>query len=237
MHYSVIKELIPTNEAYKNMIKNIASSTKNKSKWFGKKWNVLGDSITYGYGTTKTYHDYIKEKLGIGVVNNYGISGTTIAYVDNPLCTQNNDIMCERYTRMTDDADVITVFGGVNDQGWRVPIGTMTDRTRDTFYGACHLLFKGLQEKYWDKPIGAITQLPRTNTTEFDEMLSQKEYVKAYKEVCAYYSIPCLDLLSDSGFKINNENFKTKYVPDGLHPNEEGHKLIVDRIIDFLEKL
>ena len=45
--------------------------------------------------------------------------------------------------------DTVFVFGGTNDYGHGdAPIGGFTDRTPDTFYGACHYLFSGLIKKY-----------------------------------------------------------------------------------------
>ena len=47
------------------------------------------------------------------------------------------------------DADGVVVFGGTDDFGHGdAPIGTPSDRTYDTFYGACHVLFSKLIEKY-----------------------------------------------------------------------------------------
>ena len=47
-------------------------------------------------------------------------------------------------------AALVVVFGGVNDFGGsNAPLGKMSDREPDTFYGACHSLFLKLLKK-WD---------------------------------------------------------------------------------------
>lgn len=237
--YHVIKKAIPNNIAYENMIKEITSNAiTNNSKWNSKIWNCLGDSITYGYGSSETYHKIIGEEKGFSLVRNYGISGSTIAYVDNELAINppNGSPMCNRFNEMDDNADLISVMALTNDAGWRVPLGTMEDRTDRTFYGACHILFRGLNDKYWDKTIFAMTSTPR-DSDALDNTLMMLPYVEAFKEVCQYYSIPCLDLFSISGFKVNNENFKAKYMPDGLHPNAEGYKLLANIIGNFIDQL
>lgn len=43
------------------------------------------------------------------------------------------------------------------------PLGTMNDRTPDTFYGALHTLYTVLLEKYTEIPIIVITPLHRIN--------------------------------------------------------------------------
>ena len=45
------------------------SSSVANSEWSGKVASFLGDSITYGANTTKTYHQYLKELIGFSVCN------------------------------------------------------------------------------------------------------------------------------------------------------------------------
>jgi lysophospholipase L1-like esterase len=57
------------------------------------------------------------------------------------------------------------------------------------------------------------------------------------KEVLEFYSIPTLDLWACSGIQPKVDVLKEKYCPDGLHPNDAGHKLIADRLAGFLKTL
>jgi lysophospholipase L1-like esterase len=198
------------------------------SKWKGKKWNALGDSITFGAGATKPYHSFSGEDLGVSLVRNYGISGSTITKKDVDDTTQS---MALRYTSMDNDADLITVLAGVNDVA-AVPLGTMSDRTVDTYYGACHVLFSGLLNKYPTKTIGALTQLQRQ-----DGYSLQKPYLEAYKEVCEFYGIPCLDLFGGSGIYPNTQLGRDTYIPDGWHPNGAGHRVMANKITAFLNSI
>ena len=62
---------------------------------------------------------------------------------------------CRRYKTMDPDADIIVVFGGTNDFGHGdAPLGEMSDRTVDTFYGALHTLYTSLITRYPEAPIG-----------------------------------------------------------------------------------
>jgi len=194
-------------------------------KYFGKIMNVLGDSITGNpIYTTKFYHDYLKEMFGLSLVRNYGIGGSTVA----KLADDTNNSMALRYTEMDNDADIILVFGGTNDSYEnRIPIGTMADRTVETYYGAWHVLLSGLIEKYPEKTIVAITPLQR-DTAEI------VNYIQPVKDVAAYYSIPCLDLYNGGGLYAGSETIRNKYMPDGLHPNAEGHRIIADKMAGFL---
>ena len=118
----------------------------------GKKINFLGDSITEGVGATDPeamYVNIVKHDAELAEARNYGISGTRIARQSN----DEGSAYCDRYKKMDDDADVVVVFGGTNDFGHGdAPLGTMADRTPDTFYGALHCLYTALTEKYPDVP-------------------------------------------------------------------------------------
>jgi len=150
---------------------------------------------------------------------------------------------------MDDDADVVVVFGGTNDFGHGdAEIGTFADRTPETFYGACHYLFNGLMEKYPSSVIVILTPLHRSNEDcprgDNDQRKLQnveygtlKKYVDIVKEVAEYYSLAVCDLYAMSGLTPKVEILKQKYMPDGLHPNDAGHKVLEARIANFLESL
>ena len=202
--------------------------------WNGKTWNVLGDSITFGAKTKLTYHAYLKEKLNIAKVNNYGISGSTIA-------VNSNTAMCIRYANMDDNADIISVAGGVNDHGINTPLGDISSTDNKTFYGALKILCEGLLTKYPLKTIFFITPMHYTNYFKGDTTnnlgLPLADYVNAIIEVCRMYSIPVLDNYSNIGIYPKNSTHYSTYTADGLHPNEEGHKKIANEILKFSFRL
>lgn len=215
----------------------------------GLKINFLGDSITAGCGTSsedKIFMNVLKEECGLAEARNYGIGGTRFALQKGTEKRPKDDWVdvnsfCERYEKMDDDADVVVVFGGTNDYGHGdAPIGGFSDRTADTFYGACHVLFSGLIKKYLGKPIIIMTPLHRTGeyintgSGQKEPTLPLKGYVEIIREVAQYYSLPVLDLYKESGLQPEVEEIRANYVPDGLHPNDEGHKIIEKKLKAYL---
>ena len=218
----------------------IIMDLKNKTILF------LGDSITEGHGTTDTskrFTDLVSARLGAKFVN-YGIGGTRYArqHNYNPDVQADKDF-CMRAPEMQQEADCIVVFGGTNDYDHGdAPFGCFTDRTPMTFYGALHTVYTTLIEKYAGVPIIVITPLHRTN--EDNGIVSRaygykplKDYVNAIREVAEYYSLPVLDFYANSGMQPNVEIIKQKYVPDGLHPNDAGHEIMANMIVNFLKAL
>ena len=208
------------------------------------KANFLGDSITEGHGTsdlaTKPFHQLIAKKYGMAAARNYGIGGTRLAKQVKPSVNARWDLdFCSRFSEMDDDAQLVVVFGGTNDFGHGdAPIGEFTDRTPDTFYGACHTLMSGLLNKYPDARIVFMTPLHRISEDTHDvKGYVLKQYVEMIKEVAEYYSIPVLDLWSVSGLQPRVDVIKEKYVPDGLHPNDLGHERMADVIGSYLASI
>ncbi len=209
----------------------------------GMKINFLGDSITEGHGVScieNVYWNVIKREYGLKEARGYGIGGTRIS--KNTLPSENpiwdRDFL-GRYEAMDDDADAVVIFGGTNDYGHGdAKIGEFADRTPYTFYGACHLLFEGIINKYPDATIIVMTPLHRDFEDEEREGYAPLvTYVNVIKEVAEYYSIPVLDLWSVSGMQPAVQVLKDRYMPDGLHPNDAGQRLIASRLAGFIETL
>lgn len=191
----------------------------------------------------------MKEKAGLAEVRNYGISGTRYAIQKGTKSRPKDDYVdinsfSERFNRMEDDADIVVVFGGTNDYGHGdAPLGIFSDRTPETFYGACHYLYSGLVNKYLGKTIVIMTPLHRCNElSEFGEGKEEaygslKKYVEIIREVAEYYSLPVLDLYANSGLQPEVSGIKSAYIPDGLHPNDFGHKILAYKLQNFLQDL
>ena len=214
----------------------------------GLKINFLGDSITEGVGVSDVDHTYwsILGRESGATVRGYGVSGTRFAKQIKPSDEPRYDLnFIMRAQEMDDDADVVVVFGGTNDFGHGdAPIGDPTDRTADTFWGACHTLFSDLINKYPAATIVVMTPLHRSNEDNVrgdgfkaEDVAPLVTYVNIIKEVAAYYSLPLLDLWSVSGIQPRVDILKEKYCPDGLHPNDAGHVLIANRLMGFLKGL
>ena len=217
----------------------------------GLKINFLGDSITEGHGVSSvenTYWNLLKKNEGLCEARGYGIGGTRFAKKKVPSVKERWDLdFIQRYPDMDDDADAVVIFGGTNDFGHGdAPLGEMSDRTPYTFYGACHTLFEGIINKYPEATVVVMTPLHRIqeDNPRGDGLKQDGEglaplysYVEIIKEVAEYYSLPVIDLWAISGIQPKVDVIKTKYCPDGLHPNDAGHVLMAERIGNFLERL
>lgn len=219
----------------------------------GLKINFLGDSITQGVGASSdetVYHQVLKKNVHLREAKNYGISGTRFALQKGTPERPKDDYVdvnsfSERFHLMDDDADIVVVFGGTNDYGHGdAPLGGFSDRTPDTFYGACHYLFSGLVKKYLGKPIVIMTPLHRSNETrntgdgnKAHGYGTLKEYVNIIREVAEYYALPVLDLYAVSMIQPEIEEVKEAYIPDGLHPNDNGNAVIAQLLERFLTAL
>ncbi len=218
----------------------------------GLKINFLGDSITQGAGASceqTIYHSVLKKEADLAVARNYGIGGTRLALQKGTTARPNDDYVdinsfCERFEQMDDDADVVVVFGGTNDYGHGdAGIGSFSDRTPETFYGACHYLFSGLIKKYIGKTIVIMTPLHRIGETKIPKEKEPgdfgilKDYVNIIREVAEYYSLPVLDLFATSGLQPEIKEIQENYIPDGLHPNDNGNAVIAHKLKKFLEQL
>ena len=206
----------------------------------GLKANFLGDSITEGCGTESEqaiYWNVLKQEAGLAEARGYGIGGTRISRQVIPSAEVRWDMdFLSRVETMDADADLVVFFGGTNDfEHGNAPLGTMSDRTPYTFYGACHLLMRSLIEHYPKATIVGMTPLHR----EIEENGGRRliDFVHAEKEVAEYYSIPMLDLYAVSGIQPQVPIIKEMYCPDGLHPNDAGHYRIYSRLRGFLEQL
>jgi lysophospholipase L1-like esterase len=229
-----IKQLLATDGSY------VTSLNMQMNPFYGLKWNVLGDSVTEGtYIDDQTgvanisYHEALARQYGIKITN-YGIGGTTITKSKD----NSGNGFVERYAGMSDNADIVTVFGGINDYAWSggTPVGTFGSTDTNTMYGAMDALCKGLIQKYPTKKLGFI--LPY-GFNEYKGSGTWKPYEDAMIMVLEYYAIPYLNLRKDSLLNANIDFINTTYFKnaDKTHPNTKGSAIIARKIFEFLKTL
>ena len=199
--------------------------------------NCLGDSITSDYSDdNSSWVEMLHRALPVKKINTYGIAGTTVA--DDGI---RNDCFAKRFLDMDKTADVIIVFGGINDFNRSILLGDISSSRITEFYGALKVVCRGLIEMYPEADIFFITPMhafgfkdyPHWNTkNEAGKIL--KDYRNAIIDVCEYYNIPVLDLYSVSGITPDVPENKEIMLPDGLHPSKNGRIKIARKIINFL---
>lgn len=207
-------------------LKNIVSG----SKWAGKRFGFLGDSLMAGYGNPNNYSFVIKlaELLGLESYDLNAISGSTVSNVsttESATCMG----MAERYVQLS-ECDAYMIFGGTNDYGMRpCPIGEKTDDCLTTFYGALNILLKGMMEKFPGKPIYFLTPLHRQkDKVELGEDTLPNKYghnLNDYREAiidrCLNYGVKYIDCFQFK-FNPNIEAVKALYFQDAAHLNVLG---------------
>lgn len=211
--------------------------------------NFLGDSITEGAGVenieANRFDNVIKRKCGLKRVNNYGVGGSRIAYQRHPSDKARYDMdFCGRCFDMDKNADIIVVFGGVNDYlHGDAPIGNFGDKTRETFAGSVDYLMEKIRELYPDATYVFFTpahcfcddgfsQIPDKPEVREEHYLS--EYSELIKKTAPLHGFHVFDLSEELKIDPKNEEDRVKYAPDGLHFNDEGHKILADVMIDCL---
>lgn len=212
---------------------------QNTSKWYGKNWLCIGDSISTDNQNLATvgYAKLISEELCM-TLTNVALCGKTMSYFYNLIDDYPNDY------------DLITVMLGTNNQGYNCAIGEINDDfykqgtfdSNKSFIAQAQLMYEKLRTKYPKSVIMFLTPIKRTATDQGtnNEMgycinaygLTTEAYRDAIKKVCDWYSIPCVDLYNsiDPRTHINRATYFMNEL-DGIHPNNLGHALFVAPIV------
>lgn len=214
----------------------------------GKSICFLGDSITEGHSVedipNNRFDNVLKRLCGLKAVYNYGVGGTRIAHQFQPSETPRWDLnFCARARDMEKSADIIVVYGGVNDYfHGDAPFGQMGDTTRGTFCGAVDSLIRLLKETYPQAQLVFLTPAhckgdanPSTSTFKHILGLPLKEYVDVITKTAESYGIPVLNMFEKLGIDPNDPEECARYTAEGLHFNDAGHAIIASTLKQFLE--
>ncbi len=220
----------------------------------GFKVNFLGDSITEGSGVANQenrYDNRLFKMCELSAANRYAISGSRLAHQIHPSENPRYDLcFCGRAYDMDKTADMVVVYGGVNDfiHG-DAPFGEIGDKTPATFCGGVYFLMNFLRENYQDKPIIFMTPARMFLRKEVSDLVVSThakklpggkpliDYVDVILETAKKFDIHTLNLYKDLGIDPHNpEDFET-YTMDGLHFNDTGHEKIATLLKDFIEAI
>lgn len=187
---------------------------------------ALGDSITLGTGASLPYSKLLSLKLRGGYTN-YA-TGMMKIIGTNGLITQVNKIQ-------TGFKGLITLMMGNNDANSNVNIGDAAatlakesseldiNESTGTVADAIRYNIEAIINKAPDAIF--VNILPLLAFTRSDNRFNRLEQIReVMREICGYYSIPCLELYSYC--KIAPYTY-AKYEPDGVHPNDAGHEQIL----------
>ena len=209
--------------------------TKSALPYAGKTVTFIGDSITYGIGLenqTNQYWMHLQKNMALGSVQNKGVSGSCVSTQGTrgldrqPLAMRVNSFF---------STDIFIIFMSTNDFGCDVPIGTMEDTQDVSFMGAWNFTLNTLKTRHPDTKILLMTPLPRYSKKINALNLKLDDYVDALREIAQAHELPLIDLYTMMADEFTEENCE-KYMPDKLHPNEAGHRLMAERIQAWLEE-
>ncbi|SDE25634.1 Lysophospholipase L1 [Paenibacillus sp. UNCCL117] len=201
------------------------------SRWEGRSWVTLGDSIS----AAGVYQPIVAKALGFGHVDNLGKSGCTMTAGGE----RNEGATVHVGRRLERSYDCVTIFAGTNDYRLNRPLGSLEDDSLYTFCGAYIVLIEALLTANPACRLNLWTPLQRDKDgydskrpNELGHRLT--DYAQAIREIGRTYALPVLDLHEESGFnKLTLDHLTT----DRLHPNEAGHARIAQMAIAFLNKL
>lgn len=228
---------------------------------YGKKYVACGDSFTEGDFSNytdengkkgrdsdaydvenkmwKTYPWHIAKRNNMTLINE-AKSGSDFVNLSGA----SNPFSVSRYLAVPTDADYITLEFGLNETGIganAAQIGTKTDTTNTTLWGAYNIVFEHF---YTNMPFAKIGVI-------ISDAWMPKTYADAVEEICKYWGVPVLNLKGDSsipmtiGGKEYEVSAKAKQLKNAAfqvtssdsHPNYKAHQYRSTIIENFLRSL
>jgi hypothetical protein len=231
----------------------------------GKKWAACGDSFTNGdfkgapegeplftdgpfAGKRRTYDYLIAERNGMRL-QHLAVGGMTLATPEKEEGFT-NCFSLDAYRQIDPDVDYITLYFGINDShhagvgkdgevtNGYIPVGTIDDETKDTFYGAWNVVMKYLIEHYPFAHIGIIVS----------NGCGIPVYPEAEIAIAKKYGVPYINLNGDERtpamIRAVNPNLDPEIVKvrdkamrvteKNRHPNPKAHAYEADFIESWL---
>lgn len=217
----------------------------------GMKIKLLGDSITHGVGGTgfeqngehiveefsrnpdgfcwaRLFSEYMREKYGVSVINN-ACTGTKIEFVIDHFDTL-----------VSDDDDIIICTIGTNNRHQHkkdAPKRTREDLGRAFYNNVRELnkLFENTKKQYV-----LVANIPASCENEKDKVdfwriLHMDDINKIYKTASENMGFPFISLydLFSSYIEKNNIDLNS-LLADGLHPNDDGYKVMFNLLVNFI---
>ncbi len=219
----------------------------------GKIIAFLGDSITEGatlHDAANRYDNALARRCGLERVYNMGVGGTRLAHQRVPSDKPRHDLcFCGRAYDIPEDAQVIVVYGGINDyRHGDAPIGRMGDSTPATFCGAVAFLMALLKTQHPQATVVFLTPQkcvregddylhPSTNPHKLGDAQPEKYYCDVIVQTAQRFQIPVLNLYERLPVDPMDPASREKYTSDGVHLNDAGHLLLSRLLEDFLRSL
>lgn len=216
------------------------------SKTYQKKAIFFGDSIVYGFSSSPvgySWANYIGDNYDLETSVNAGITDYRVSTYDDPKKWLVDEV--KNHYNDSVDYDYIILEGGINDVLYNTPIGNIS-QTKDinsfdpnTFCGGLESYLYYVTNKWNNSKIGYIITYYTPNYTERGLKWSYNDYKKYYDktiEILNKWNIKYISFATDE-FNSKLDVEKKTYLPDYLHLNNEGYKIVSPYIYEFMQTL
>ena len=208
------------------------------------KISIMGDSITTGVQLTEedqkkyAYPVVLQEILGCKEVVNLGIGGSSVS-------SAGNYPMVERWSEFPKDSDIIIIFGGSNDCLFedKTQFGNVELENRKnlgTFCGDLDAIASSIKTEYGDNNekyvkfiyINPPSTILNDGVYESDpeNKVYQTDFANAINAIVPEYGFEVIDLYNNNILNSRDKMVNEQFVPDGIHPNVEGHRILAEHI-------
>lgn len=208
-----------------SLITSLSQSGIKKNQTIG----IIGDSVSFGLKSDFNYGQYIQKATG-AMIKNLAISGAH-------LCDNGYNSIYQQSVRL--DTSDLCIFQTTDDD-WlaNVPIGSKQDLPHESYIGAFYHTIEQLKRK--QKKIMILTptlqspvkgdRVRRTDKSKNKLGYDLHDYVTAVRAACQDLTLPLVELMTAKLFNPADQTFRKNVMPDGLHPNSKGHKIIAKEI-------
>lgn len=199
---------------------------------------VLGDSIAKGVFTNKrkgdkapcslavpNFAEYLQKMLGASEMVNYAMSG--ISY--SSCSSVNSEWALSRRYMYVEKGDIILIAAGTNDYGTNVELGKKEDCEDISFYGAVDIVLRGIKANNPNADIFVILPIVRQDEGKNEKGYTLDDYRLALEYKAKLYGLHIIDG-RNIPINANSEEDIQLYMDDGVHPNDNGHKLYADMV-------
>ena len=199
-------------------------------------WCALGTSITYLNTYDKQgrfergYMDRTMDQLHFKKMTNQGVSGGCIKSAYDKVIF----------------ADYYTIEHGINDWGQFTPVGTFDDYVNKNNNGSFAYWYRMVIDRIFEvnpkakvvlctprKAYGFNTYLP-DNCMDAINGVYLKDYVNIIRQIAEYEGFPLADFYAECG---GQRDLARMSMDQALHPNDEGHQMMANVLIQALKKV
>ena len=142
-----------------------------------------------------------------------------------------------------EDTDLIFVMGGTNDGFCAsfVEFGNSEERAPRTFWGDLDELMDGLKEDYPEAEVIFLTPIPNSLhdylKAERKYLMPQEEFSEVIITLAEEHGMEVFDLYNSNILDGHDKDNILHLMPDGVHPNEEGYRILGEHVAAELIRL